>query len=113
MVETIEMMTQDMNEYDESNLERSKFLQIFADPMTREEREMLKKEKSRSVKIAYIKLRCIVVFAVTLIAILQSVYIITLTVSQNDNLLEKIGRVLESTPCHYNWTGLDSSELQP
>lgn len=69
----------------------------LAKPLNEREMEMIQNEESRTVKLAFIKLRCIVVLSVLLIAFLEFIIILALIITNNDGLVEKISHALEVT----------------
>jgi len=65
-------------------------------PLNEHELETIRNEESRTVKLAFIKWKCIVVFSVLLVAFLEFVIILTLIITNNDGLVKKISRTLEA-----------------
>ena len=65
-------------------------------PLNQQELETIRNEESRTVKLAFIKWKCIVVFSVLLVAFLEFVIILTLIITNNDGLVEKISHALEA-----------------
>lgn len=58
------------------NTVKTDIINPFCDNFTPEEKLFLQEEKSRSVKFIFLKFKCIIVFSVLIIAVLEFIFII-------------------------------------
>ena len=83
---------------------------LFTIKFTKSEMDMLQNEKSRTVKIFFLKFKCIIVFAVLLVAFFQFLYICFREFMTNDHAFQQAFKLLQ-TLIISNSSALNSSSL--
>lgn len=81
---------------------------LFTNNFTKSEMAMFEGEKSRTVKIFFLKFKCIIVFAVLLVALLEFLFICFKELMANESAFENAFKLLQ-TMLH-NSSALNSSE---
>ena len=69
---------------------------IFTTKFTKSEMDMLRGEKSRSVRIFFLKFKCIIVFAALLVAFLQFLFICFREFMSNDIAFEHVYKLVQT-----------------
>lgn len=78
---------------EDTNSKKSSF---FTTKFSKSEMDMLHREKSRSVKIFFLKFKCIIVFAALLVAFLQFIFICFKEFVSNDVAFEHVYKLVQA-----------------
>ena len=71
-------------------IEASQKSSMFTSQFTKSEMDMMRAEKSRTVKLFFLKFKCIVVFTVIFVAFLEFLYICLKEFSNNDLFMNQL-----------------------